>query len=181
MDSVIGNVGPLNQCPRNCQVIRISLCFKSAPSASLRSSAVGSDYQSCTQRLSGAFVFERYSWKPIQPRVDAGYLRATLYLDTVGTRTFEQRFLHAGVIDIQRDFAMWRRCMQITARNRRAAHIGDPIRRLMAAAGEQIIHKAQSARGRHSPRQHILAAHPVLEMSFPLQDQDFVASASQIF
>jgi hypothetical protein len=102
-------------------VIRISLCFKSAPSASLRSSAVGSDYQSCTQRLSGAFVFERYSWKPIQPRVDAGYLRATLYLDTVGTRTFEQRFLHAGVIHIQRDFAVWRCCMQITASNRIAA------------------------------------------------------------
>jgi hypothetical protein len=109
-------------------------------------------------------VFERYSWKPIQPRVEAEYLRATLYLDTVGTRTFEQRFLHAGVIHIQRDFAVWRCCMQITAGNRIAAHIGDPIRRLMASAGEQAIHESQSARGRHSPRRHVLAANPILEV-----------------
>ena len=114
VDSVIGNVSPRNQCSGNSQEIRISLCFKSAPSANLRSSTVGSDYYSCTQRLSAALVFERYSWKPIQPRLDVQYLRATLHFDTVDTRTFEQRFLHAGVIDIQRDFAMWRRCMQIT-------------------------------------------------------------------
>jgi hypothetical protein len=49
----------------------------------------------------------------------------------------------------------------------------------MAAVGEQIIHKSQSVRGRHSPREHILAAYPVLEMSFPFQDQDLVANASQ--
>lgn len=90
-----------------------------------------------------------------------------------------KRFLHAGVIDIQRGFAVRRCCMQVTVGNRIAAHIGDPIRRLLGSAGEQVIHESQSARSRHSPRKHVLAANPILGVGFSLQDQDLAASASQ--
>ncbi len=45
--------------------------FKPAPSANLRSSPVGSNHHSCTQRLSLAFVLKRHTWKPARPRIDA--------------------------------------------------------------------------------------------------------------
>jgi hypothetical protein len=68
--------------------------------------------------------------------------------------------------------------MQITADNRIAANIRDPMRRLMGSRGEQVIHEVQSARCRHSPWQHILVANPILKVGFSLQDEDLVASAS---
>jgi hypothetical protein len=101
MNSSIGNVGSREQCSCNGQKIWISLYLKSAPSANLRGAAICSDNHSCTQRLLAAFVLERDFWKPIRPRIDTQHLRATLHLDAVDTGTPEQRFLQAGMVDIQ--------------------------------------------------------------------------------
>jgi hypothetical protein len=50
----------------------------------------------------------------------------------------------------------------------------------MASGGEQALHKFQSARNRYSPREHVFATNPILELSFLLQDEDLVSGASQL-
>jgi hypothetical protein len=55
----------------------------------------------------------------------------------------------------------------------------DPRTRLMSSGGKQVVSGTQSTGGRYSPRQHVLAAHSILELGLSLQHEDFVASTSQ--
>jgi len=56
-----------------------------------------------------AIVLERHGWSTVRSGVDADDVNPTLHLSPANAPAVEQCFLHAGVIDVQRNFAA-RRC-----------------------------------------------------------------------
>src|SRR4051812_41665724 len=120
-------------------MVRISLCIESRPSANLRLPSVSANYHACTQRLSFAFVIECDAWRLAWSRIDTDDVGATFHFDTRSPRTIEQCFLHVGVVNVQRDFAMRRGRLQIPVIERIAEHVCDPRPRLMRSCCEQII------------------------------------------
>ena len=50
----------------------------------------------------------------------------------------------------------------------------------MSAAGDHVVVDAEPLRGGDTPRQHVLAAHAVLESRLALEHEHVVAGASQL-